>query len=411
MRSAEQQRLFEEFVAVLEKYKGKEVDTTTLAEEIQKIYGDNPQKSSSGKLSDLRGRNPEIFKGIKITTLTESSPHNVAWKNDPEFKEFFKKKKPDFVWDEIGSSKSRFIKKNTYKSYLREKAKAKAIPKNFITLTEFTEKLGVSKGNFKEYRTNRKKVPAFEKLKKRILDLFSRKNFRRENFYKDPSEKSIKLFKNALKDAQDSGIQSMVDKKSTGSYEPIKAIHAELIRDADATPQELAKAIYGKSDSGTLRMIGNDASKYTEVLTGSRKVPGLKVPNIAKTEEILSNILMAGSGYFNFGNTERRNALLRERDKIIQNKGPSLRSLRNALIKSAAGSRTSLDEAMGLSGTATRAPGYTELLQRIPQEINLLKGNTIDKDFSVLFEKVINGTEGSGIYRGAPYKNLEENIK
>ena len=387
-RSAEQQRLFEKFVEVLKKYKGKTTDTVTLADEIEKIYGSTPQKSAAGKLSDLRRENSDIFKNIKITTVTESSPHNLAWKNDPKFREFFKEKKPGLDWDKLDPSKSRFIKKNTYNSYLTENLKTKEIPKNYITLKDFSKKVGVSISNLKEYRSNRKGV--FGDLQRRMNDIFSAKKFRRKVYYKDPSEKSIGLFKDALKNVKSEGIKKMVKKKSSGSIEPIKAIHAELIRDVDATPQELAKAIYGKSDSNTLRMIGNDASKYTEVLTGFRKVPGLKAPNIVKTEEILSNILMPGSGYFNFGNTERRNALLRERDRIIKNEGPSLRSLRNALIKSAAGSGTALDEAMGLSGTATRAPGYTELLQRIPQEINLLKGNTVDKDFSVLFEKVIN---------------------
>ena len=408
-RSTEQQRLFEKFVEALEKYKNKTVDTAVLAEEVEKIYGSSLNGTAAGKVSSLRTENPEIFKGITVTKITESSPHNLAWKNDPKFREFFKEKRPGLNWDKLDPFNSRFIKKNTYQSYLYEKAKAKTIPKNYISLNDFSKKTGISKDNLKEYRSNRKGI--YGDLQKRFNDLFPVKRYKKEVFFKDPTDKKLELFKKEIKTIRDTGIKNMVEKKSSGSIEPIKAIHAELIRDVDATPQELAKAIYGNSDSQTLRMIGNDASKYTEVLTGSRKVPGLKAPNIAKTEEILGNILMPGSGYFNFGNTERRNALLRERDRIIKNEGPSLRSLRNALIKSAAGSGTALDEAMGLAGTATRAPGYTELLQRIPQEINLLKGNTVDKDFSVLFEKVINGTEGSGSYRGTPYKNLKENIK
>ena len=90
MRSAEQQRLFEKFVEILKKYKGKTVDTVTLAEEVEKIYGSTPQKSAAGKLSDLRRENADVFKNIKITTVTEASPHNTAWKNDPKFREFFK---------------------------------------------------------------------------------------------------------------------------------------------------------------------------------------------------------------------------------------------------------------------------------------------------------------------------------
>ena len=129
-RSAEQQRLFEKFVEVLKKYKGKTTDTVTLADEIEKIYGSTPQKSAAGKLSDLRRENSDIFKNIKITTVTESSPHNLAWKNDPKFREFFKEKKPGLDWDKLDPSKSRFIKKNTYNSYLTENLKTKEIPKN-----------------------------------------------------------------------------------------------------------------------------------------------------------------------------------------------------------------------------------------------------------------------------------------
>jgi hypothetical protein len=197
---------------------------------------------------------------------------------------------------------------------------------------------------------------------------------------------------------QKQGIQRMSEKKSAGSTEPLKAIHRELMLDPDARPTELAEAIYGKSDSKTLRDIGNDASKYTEFLTGSRQVSGLKMPSIQKTEDILGNILMPGSGFFNFGNNERRNAMLRERDKVlgITDINNRLFSTRNRLVKTLRGQGFNVDEAMGLAATYERAPGYSELAQLTKPEVNYLKGNTIDKDFSRIFDKVIKGKENIG---------------
>ena len=140
-RSTEQQRLFEKFVEALEKYKNKTVDTAVLAEEVEKIYGSSLNGTAAGKVSSLRTENPEIFKGITVTKITESSPHNLAWKNDPKFREFFKEKRPGLNWDKLDPFNSRFIKKNTYRSYLYEKAKTKTIPKNYISLNDFSKKL------------------------------------------------------------------------------------------------------------------------------------------------------------------------------------------------------------------------------------------------------------------------------
>ena len=85
--------------------------------------------------------------------------------------------------------------------------------------------------------------------------------------------------------------------------EPIKALYNELRRDVDATPRELSEAIYGDSKAATLRNIGNDASKLTEVLTGSRNLPGFRAPSVAVTEAILGNILSPGNGWFSYRGT------------------------------------------------------------------------------------------------------------
>jgi len=411
-RSAEQQALVDELIEFLKPYKGKSIDTDVLAKKVAEIWGDQlGTKGGPGKLSDLRRVSPEIFKGVKIEYKTRGqSAANKAWKNDPEFRKFFKKKRPGVVWDEI-SVEDRDIKRNTYNSYLYDKAKAKAIPKGYIPYQDFVGKLGVDGATFKEYRTNRKGTESGKGIKKFIEDNFDRKEFKKEIFYKDPTKKQITNFKTAVGNVTTEGLAKMSRTKQSVSDEPIKAIHRELKLDPDATPEELAKNIYGKADSKNLKLISNDASRYTEVLTGTRVVPGLIVPSVAKSEEILGNILMPGSGFFKFGNYEIRKAMMKERDKILGTKGVKFSTLRNALEKFYSGSGLAIDETAGLASTFKNAPGYTELVQRIPQEVNLLKGNMVDKDFSVLLQKITDGNESPGSYRGEKFKDLKGHVK
>ena len=296
-------------------------------------------------------------------------------------------------------------------SYLYEKAKAKAIPKGYIPYQEFVNDLGVKGDTFKEYRTNRKGTESGKGIKKFIEDNFDRKEFKKEVFYKKPTKEQIKNFKKAIGNVTTEGLAKMSRTKQSVSDEPIKAIHRELVLDPDATPEELAKNIYGKADVKNLKNISNDASRYVEVLDGSRKVPGLTIPAIAKIEEILGNILMPGSGFFKFGNYEIRKRMMKERDKILNTKGVKFSTLRSALEKFYRGSNLAIDETAGLAATYRNAPGYTELVQRIPQAINLEKGNTIDKDFSRLLQKITDGDESPGIYRGQKYKDLKGHVK
>ena len=410
-RSAEQQALVDKLIEFLKPYKGKSIDTEVLAEKINQIWKGDFPGSPAKKLSDLRAASPEIFKDVKIEYKTRGqSDANKAWKNDSEFRKFFKKKRPGVVWDEI-SVADRGIKRNTYESYLYEKAKAKAIPKGYIPYQEFVNDLGVKGSAFKEYRTNRKGTESGKGIKKFIENNFDRKEFKKEVFYKKPTKKQITDFKKAVGNVTTEGLAKMSRTKQSVSDEPIKAIHRELVLDPDATPEELAKNIYGKADVKNLKNISNDASRYVEVLDGSRKVPGLTIPAIAKTEEILGNILMPGSGFFKFGNYEIRKRMMKERDKILNTKGIKFSTLRSALEKFYRGSDLAIDETAGLAATYRNAPGYTELVQRIPQAINLEKGNTIDKDFSRLLQKITDGDESSGIYRGQKYKDLKGHVK
>lgn len=409
-RSAEQQVLVDKLIAFLKKYKGKSIDTFTISEKIAEIFkGTLGDKTPAKKLGDLRASSPEIFKNIKITFTTKGqSDANKAWQNDPEFRKFFKKERPGVVWDDI-SVDDRGIKRNTYESYLYDKARTKAIPKNYIPFQDFLKKIGVSENNFKEYRSNRKGT--YGGLQKRVNDLFVKKNFKKEVFYKDPSEKNINLFKKAISENKAESISKMARTKASVSDPSILKLHEQLIDNPNAKPVELAKAIYKKTDSDSLRKIGNDASRYSEVLTGTRVIPGFELPEKKLIDSILGNIFVAGNGFFKFGNEARRKAMLKERDKILNTKGTKFSTLRNALAKYYRGSGLAIDEAMGMAATYKNAPGYTELIQRIPQDINLRKGNTIDKDFSKILQKITDGNESAGSYRGQEFKNLKQHIK
>ena len=409
-RSAEQQALVDELIEFLKPYKGKSIDTFTISEKIKEIFkGTLGNKTPAKKLGDLRASSPEIFKNINITFTTKGQGNwNKAWKNDPEFRKFFKKKRPGVVWDDL-TVDERSIKQNTYKSYLYDKAKAKAIPKNYIPFQSFLKKIGVSEDNFKEYRSNRKGV--YGDIQRRINDLFARKNFKKEVFYKDPSENAIKLFKKEVDKIIPQGILKQTRTKQSVSDPGILKLHKQLIENPNAKPVELAKAIYKKTDSESLKKIGNDASRYSEVLTGTRVIPGFELPGKKLINSILGNIFVAGNGFFKYGNNERRKAMLKERDKILNTKGEKFSTLRNALAKYYRGSGLAIDETAGLAATYKNAPGYTELVQRISQDVNLRKGNTIDKDFSRLLQKITDGNEAAGSYRGENFKDLKGHVK
>ena len=407
-RSLEQQALVDELIEFLKPYKGKSIDTDVLAKKVEEIWGDKigATKTGAGKLSDLR-RDPTIFEGVKIEyKLKGKGPWNVAWQNDAEWRKFFKEKNPGVKWEDL-TTEQRDIKSNTWKSYEVFKERSKVIPKNYIRQNDFADKVGMNRDTLKTVRTR----DNYKNLNSQINKVFNVKKFKEEVWFPDPSKKEVEKFKALVKANAEAGTAQMAIKKGSVSNKPILAIHKELIRDPDARPWELAENIYGNSKASTLQMIGNDSSKYVEVLRGSRTVPGLTLPGATKIEDILSNILMPGSGFFKFGNNERRNAMLRERDEILKTKGPKLKRVRDYLTKRGVVPGMHLDETLSLAATYEKAPGYTEFAQRIPGNVNVLKGNTIDRDFSLLLEKVIDGKDGPGSYRETPFKNLKEHVR
>jgi len=372
-----------------------------LHEKVKEIW--NLKESGAHKLSSLRKYNPEIFAGINIVSAKASSPHNTRYRDDAKFREFFKKNYPNRKWENLTAESgfmSKTLKNTAYENYLRHVERKKVIPKNYIKLTAFAKEMGLNPNTLKTQRSSNSAV------NKILEDLFDSKTFGKDVYYKTPTEETKATFKKLHRDVILESRKGMTLKKQTGSIAPIKAIYKELLRDVNATPRELAEAIYGNSKATTLRNIGNDASKLTEVLTGSRHIPGFKFPSMVVTQDILANILTPGSTFFNYGNNERRNAMMRERDELLKTRGDKLKQLRTKLLVPG----KHLDETIGLAATYKRAPGYSELAQSIDPAINMLKGNTIDPEFSRLFEKVLAGKEGAGTFRGTKYNNLREHI-
>jgi len=394
-RSAEQQELYDKLKLFLDKYRGKTLSSDVLAAKVAEIYkGKLGNKTPASKWSDLKRSNPELFKNIKIETFLAGKLDRY-YDSNPEFQKFYKERyqSKHGNWEDI-SVANRTVKKNSIKTFKLDLERKKAIPNNYIRNKLFAEKIGVDLDTFRTMRTR----DSYKTLTNKINKIAKPKNFNKELYFKDPSADEISKIKNLIKENREIGVKSMAEKKQAGSYEPIRAIHKELIRDPDATPTELAEAIYGKANAKNLRNIGNDASMYVEFLSGSRKVPGITAPTIMMSENILGNILMPGSGFFNFGNAERRNAMLKERDKILKITDPNNRlfTIRNRLLRNLRGQGFNIDEAMGLSATYERAPGYSELAQITSPEVNYIKGNTIDRDFSRIFDKVIKGEQNLG---------------
>ena len=394
-RSAEQQELYDKLKLFLDKYRGKTLSSDVLAAKVAEIYkGKLGNKTPASKWSDLKRSNPELFKNIKIETFLAGKLDRY-YNSNPEFQKFYKERyeSKNGKWEDI-SVADRTIKKNSIKTFKLDLERKKVIPNNYIRNKLFAEKIGVDLDTFRTMRTR----DSYKTLTNKINKIVKPKNFNKELYFKDPSADEISKIKNLIKENREIGVKSMAEKKQSVSYEPIKAIHKELIRDPDATPTELAEAIYGKANAKNLRNVGNDASMYVEFLSGSRKVPGITAPTVMMSENILGNILMPGSGFFNFGNSERRNAMLKERDKILKITDPNNRlfTIRNRLLRNLRGQGFNVDEAMGLSATYERAPGYSELAQITSPEVNYIKGNTIDRDFSRIFDKVVKGEQNLG---------------
>ena len=105
---------------------------------------------------------------------------------------------------------------------------------------------------------------------------------------------------------------------------------------------------------------------YVElILSGSRKVrrnykhQSILFGQRCEIRKYFRNILMPGSGFFNFGNTERRNAMLKAQgDKILKRNNPKnkLFTIRKRLLKNLRGQGFNIDEIWVFRQLMIRAP-------------------------------------------------------
>jgi len=176
----------------------------------------------------------------------------------------------------------------------------------------------------------------------------------------------------------------------------VKAIHKIALGNPDDihNVKNLTKLIYGKDNLKNLTHLSTDLVRYQEFLLGFRPIAGLTIPVGEKFDEILSEF-PSQNQWGRFAAEDIRKSKLRIRDQLLKTKGPKLAELREGIKKLVKGGGMHVDEAMGISATYARAPGYTELGQIIPKEANIQKNLRIDKPFGKLLERVVEGETGS----------------
>ena len=172
----------------------------------------------------------------------------------------------------------------------------------------------------------------------------------------------------------------------------VKAIHKIALKNPDDINdvKNLAKLVYGDNKLRQLTDISNDLVRYQNFLLGFKEIPGIKSPIGNKLDDILTEF-PSQNQWGKFASNELRRSKFDIRDKILNTKGPKLATLRTNVLKAIDTGVYNLDEAMGLSATFEKAPGYTELGQVIEKKVNTLKGRQIDKPFSMLFKDVTDG--------------------
>ena len=188
--------------------------------------------------------------------------------------------------------------------------------------------------------------------------------------------------------------------KVEASFDAVKFINKEFMLDPDATLEELAEQIYGKGASNSVRALKDtqaDVAKYLDVLkTGTRrgvKIPDFKYPSAKKVFEILDSI-EDRSSTFGFDEGILRDLKFNIRDNLLNFKKGSTTSLRRMLSEVIAESNFAnnvIDEAVGLSATYDKLPGYTEATQILSKELNQRKAFEIDKPFNQIINKVYDG--------------------
>jgi DNA-binding Lrp family transcriptional regulator len=189
------------------------------------------------------------------------------------------------------------------------------------------------------------------------------------------------------------------------SFEKVIAINKEFKKNPEIDLNTLTKNLYKnkftKGDIETkLRLAtttSDDVAKYLQALTPAadgkgfaRNVPkGMasqwSPPTGAKLAAIMSYIGSQTDG-FRFREGTLRKYKFSIRDAALNLAPNTTENLRNILK----GTPGVIDEVVGLSSTFKNAPGYTEFMQLIPDDINKKKA-VIDNKFRVVLENALQG--------------------
>ena len=182
------------------------------------------------------------------------------------------------------------------------------------------------------------------------------------------------------------------------SFEKVIAINKEFKKNPEIDLNTLTKNLYKnkftKGDVETkLRLAtttSDDVAKYLQALNKARAVPkGMasqwSPPTGEKLAAIMSYIGSQTDG-FRFREGTLRNYKFSIRDAALNLAPNTTQNLRNILK----GTPGVIDEVAGLSSTFKNAPGYTEFMQLIPEDINKKKA-VIDNKFRVVLENALQG--------------------
>ncbi len=232
-------------------------------------------------------------------------------------------------------------------------------------------------------------------INKTIFDTIDLKNLIGEDKVNNLSTIDGKSFR------QTKGTAGSAKAKVESTFDAVKLLNKEFMLDPDVGIEELAERLYGKGASNSVRAMKDtqaDVLKYLDVLkTGTRagvKIPDFKYPSADKAFEILDSI-EDRSSTFGFQDGAVRELKFNIRDNLLNFKKGSSMSLRRMLSEVIADSDIAgsvIDEAVGLTASYDKLPGYTEATQILPTKLNQRKAAEIDKPFNEIINKVYDGT-------------------
>ena len=220
---------------------------------------------------------------------------------------------------------------------------------------------------------------------------------------------------NALKKA-DKLTETLKIAREKPFKDAVKKLHGLALKDPEVLKNfnKLAQEMYGIAKNTQelvpkQKWLALDLVKYREFLQGFTAIKGLAAPTAEQLDDILFEF-PAENKYRQYGSEAVRQSKFKIRDQLLKTTGPKFKILRDNIIKYSNTVGRELDEAMGLSATFERAPGYTELGQLIAEKANQAKRSEIDAPFSRIFKRVVEGDRGPINVLKNKYATLDEAI-